>query len=152
MKTSEFALYGYQIDNSMNRLTGAAIGSLFIAIPCALSLSPLFLLLLFIPLGIFIYFKRSGCSKPLLIASRYLILGDLIIYYRNVSGVTLDKKQQTLTLNATRGKSITIAADKFPTNARKLDKIRHNKTAKFEKVSAKIIAMLKANAPDVVIS
>ena len=51
-----------------------------------------------------------------------------------------------------RGKSLVIAADKFPTNARKDFMIKANKTAKFDKVTEKIIARLRAASPDIVIT
>jgi hypothetical protein len=153
MENREFASYGYQADNTMNKLIGAAIVSVFIAIACTgIFRSPWFLVLLLIPVGIFVYIKRSGISKPLLIAGRYLILGDRIVYYRNVSQVRLDKQKQTLTINSDRGRNLVISADKFPTNARKPDKIRINRTAKFDKVSERIIARLQAASPDIVIS
>lgn len=151
MENREFATYGYQVDGSMTTLTGVAIGSIFLAIPAGI-FSPWFFLLLFVPVGIFVYVKRSGCNKPLMIASRYLILGDRILYYRNVSRASLDKVKQTLTISYDRGKNLIIAADKFPTNARKPDKIRINRTAKFEKVSERIIARLRSVSPETPIS
>jgi hypothetical protein len=152
MEPREFAVYGYLVDNTMNKLVGVAIGSIFLAIPCAAGISGWFLLLLLVPVGVGIYIKYSGCDKPLVIASRYLILGDRIIYYRNVARASLDKSAQTLTITPERGGALVITAEKFPTNARKPDKIRINKTAKFEKVADKIIARLRESSPDVVIS
>jgi hypothetical protein len=152
MADMEFATYGYQVDNTMNKLVGAAIGAVFLAMPLAASLSVWFLLLLLIPVGVFVYVKRSGCNKPLLIASRYLILDDRIVYYQNVSHAHLNKEKQTLTIYSDRGKNLVIAADKFPTNARKPDKIRINKSAKFEKISERIITKLQSVSPDIVIS
>lgn len=152
MEQKEFATYGYQIDNSMNKLAGAAIVSVFIAIACSAALSPWFLLLLLLPAGIGVYVKRSGISKPLLIASRYLILGNRIVYYRTISHATLDKAKQTLTMVTGRGRTMVISADKFPTNARKPDKIRINRAAKFDKVTGRIIARLRDSSPDIVIN
>jgi hypothetical protein len=151
MEPREFAIYGYQLDNRMNKLVGVAIGAVFVAIPCA-AYSRWFLLLLLVPVGVFVYIKRSGIARPLLIASRYVILGDRIIYYRNVTRACLDKEKQTLTINPARGAELVISAEKFPTNARKPDKIRINKTAKFEKVADKIIARLRETSPEIVIS
>lgn len=148
MDTREVAMYGYQLDNTMNKLVGASVAAVFLAIGCAVSLSPWFLLFLLIPVAVIIYVKRSGCNKPLLIASRYLILGDRIVYYRTVSSAIMDTGMQTLTLGMARGKSVIIAAERFPTNARKPDKIKNNKTAKFRKVADKIINRLHALSPD----
>jgi len=151
-ESREFAAYGYQTGTTMNILVGVAIGSVFVTIPCAAGLSPWFLLLLLVPVAIFIHIKRSGCDKPLMIASRYLILGDRIMYFGSVASARLDKEKQTLTLTARRGAPLVIAADKFPTNARKADKIRVNKGAKFDKVTDRIITRLRAAAPDVEIT
>lgn len=152
-ESREFAAYGYQLDNTLNTLGCAVILAVFSAIGCtAFFRSPWFLLLLLVPLGIVVYIKRSGCSKPLLIASRYLILGDRILYFGSVSSARLDKEKQTLTLTARRGAPLVIAADKFPTNARKADKIRVNKGAKFDKVTERIITRLRVAAPDAEIS
>lgn len=152
MENREFASYGYQVDSSMNTLTCIAVVCTFVAIPCTAIFSPWFLLLLSVPVGIFVYVRRSGCNKPLLIGGRYLIVGDRIVYYQNVSRARLDKEKQTLTISADRNRNIVIAAEKFPTNARKPDKIRINKTAKFEKVTERIIARLRTASPDTVIS
>lgn len=152
MEAREAAVYGYQLDNTMNKLIGASIAAVFLGIGCAVSLSPWFFLFLLIPVGIIVYVKRSGCNKPLLIASRYLILGERIIYYRTVSSAILDTGRQTLTLSMPRGNSVIIAADRFPTNARKPDKIKNNKSAKFKKVADKIISRLQALSSDCVFS
>ena len=42
-----------------------------------------------------------------------------------------------------------LERDKFPTGARKADKIKKNKAAKFDKVSSKIIEKVKKAAPRV---
>lgn len=152
MESREFALYSYQLDSTMNSLVGSAIVALFLAIGGAAALTPWSLLLLLIPVAVFVYVKRSGCSKPLLIASRYLILGERIIYFRNVSRAVLDNDKQTLTLSSNTGKSVIIAAEKFPTNARKPDKIRINKGDKFRKVSDKIMARVRALSPQCIMS
>jgi hypothetical protein len=152
MENREFATYGYETGKTMNNLVVTAVVSVFVAIGCSAALSPWFMLLLLVPVGIFVYVRRSGISKPLLIASRYLILGERIIYYQNVTQARLDKTKQTLTINSGKGGNLVITADKFPTNARKPDKIRINKTAKFEKVTSRIIESLKAASPDIVIS
>lgn len=152
MEKRESAVYGYQIDNRMNNYIGVSMISVIASFICAPMISVWFLLLLLVPVVVFVYVKRSGCNKPLLIAGRYLILGERIIYYRAVTGVALDKKHQILTLFADKGKSVVIAADKFPTSARKDFKIKANRTAKFNKVSEKIISRLRAYSPDIVIS
>jgi len=153
MDNRPLASYGYQLDNTLNKLGCAVVLTVFSAIGCtAFFHSPWFLLLLLVPVGILVYIKRSGCSKPLLITSRYLILGDRIMYFGNVTRASLDKEKQTLTISTDKGRSLTITADKFPTNARKPDKIRLNRSAKFDKVSGRIMARLRAVSPDLDLS
>ena len=152
MDNKAVASYGYLLGNTLNKLIASAIVSVFVALACSAALSPWFLLLLLTPVGIFVYIKRSGCSKPLLITSRYLILGDRIMYFGTVTRASLDKEKQTLTIIADKGRSLTIAADKFPTNARKPDKIRINRSAKFDKVSERIMARLRVVSPDLDLS
>lgn len=152
MENREFASYGYQVDGRMNMLITIAVLSAFIAIPCTGIFTPWFLLLLLIPVAVFVYVKRTGCNKPLMIGSRYLIVGDRILYYQNVTQARLDGDKQTLTISSDRCKNLVIAAEKFPTNARKTDKIKINKTAKFEKVTGRILDRMRVAAPDVLVS
>ena len=52
----------------------------------------------------------------------------------------------SLHVQSANGQSFVLERDKFPTGARKADKIAKNKAAKFEKVSNKIIEKVrKAN-------
>jgi hypothetical protein len=152
MENREFAAYGYQVDGSLGKLTGIAVGTAFMSWPLSGIFSAWCLLLLVVPLCIFIYVKRSGCNKPLLIGSRYLIVGDRIVYYQNITQARLDEEKQTLTISSDRCKNLIIAADKFPTNARKTDKIKANKTAKFEKVTGRILDRLRVAAPEILVS
>jgi hypothetical protein len=152
VETREYAVYGYMLDNRVSNLTLIAVLCFFSAIGCTAAISLWCLILLLVPVGIAIYIKKSGYSKPLLIGSRYLILGDRIIYYRNVSRAFIDKDAQTLTVVCERGQPLVISAEKFPTNARKPDKIRINRTAKFEKVAGRIIDRLKEAAPDAIVT
>ncbi len=147
----EFASYGYQVDSSLGKLTAIAVGTAFVSLPLSGIFTEWFLLLLLIPAGIFIYIKRTGISKPLLIGSRYLIVGDRIVYYQNVTQARLDEEKQTLTISTDRSKNLVIAAEKFPTNARKTYKIKANKTAKFEKVTGRILDRLRVAAPEILV-
>ena len=45
------------------------------------------------------------------------------------------------------GPVLRLERDKFPTNARKPDKITRNKATKFEKVSARIVEHVRKAAP-----
>jgi hypothetical protein len=70
---------------------------------------------------------------------RYLLCGQTIVYYANVKRLTLSRGTGTLRVQSNNGQSFVLERDKFPTNARKADKIQKNKAAKFDKVADKII-------------
>ena len=53
----------------------------------------------------------------------------------------------TLELFGADGQVLRLERDKFPTNARKADKITKNKATKFEKVSSRIIERVLHAAP-----
>ena len=83
---------------------------------------------------------RLSAARYLQIGPRYLLCGDTILYYGNVQRMVLAKAEGRLTLyGAGKGKPLVIERSKFPTNARKPDKIAKNKDTKFEKVSARIV-------------
>ncbi|HIJ80899.1 MAG TPA: hypothetical protein HPP76_04240 [Desulfuromonadales bacterium] len=151
MEIREFASYGYEADGTMKKLVLAAIISGLVTMVCVANISPWFLFGLLIPIGIVIQIKRGGYSKPLVIGSRYLILGERIVYYRTITQARLDKEKQTLTITPHHGQPFVIAAEKFPTGARKDFKIKANRTAKFDKVSGRILERLNEASPEIVI-
>lgn len=87
--------------------------------------------------------------KHLLVGSRYLICGEHIVYYGNVQRVTWAKTKDRLTLRLMNGTDFVLERDKFPTGARREPKITQNKTARFEKVSRKLMAHIQMARPDV---
>ena len=87
--------------------------------------------------------------RQLLLGPRYLLCGENIVYYANVKQLTLTTAQGELRLVSANGKSFVLERDKFPTSARKADKISRNKSEKFDKVSAKIIDKVRSAAVDV---
>ncbi|MGL4807748.1 MAG: hypothetical protein ACRC4O_03290 [Giesbergeria sp.] len=91
---------------------------------------------------------RLSAARYLQIGPRYLLCGDTILYYGNVQRMVLAKAEGRLTLyGAGKGKPLVIERSKFPTNARKPDKIAKNKDTKFEKVSARIVGHVLQAAP-----
>lgn len=104
-----------------------------------------------IGVGLFIgsliaFFARS---KKLILGPRYLLCGPDIVYYANVTKLILSEMNGTLNLQSASGKTFVLERDKFPTNARKSDKVKKNKAAKFAKVSGKIIEKVQKQAPAV---
>ena len=100
-------------------------------------------------LPVFAFLGRSG---TLALGPRYLVCGEDIVYYANVTQLTLSEAQGSLKLKTASGKSFSIERAKFPTNARKAHKIAANKAAKFNKVSARIIDKVRRAAPAVVVA
>lgn len=92
------------------------------------------------------FFARS---KKLVLGPRYLLCGHEIVYYANVTKLVLSEMNGTLRLQTASGKTFVLEREKFPTNARKPDKVKNNKAAKFAKVSAKIIEKVQKLAPAV---
>ena len=88
-----------------------------------------------------------GRPRTLALGSRYLVCGDDIVYYANVTQLTLSEVQGRMDLATAGGKVFSIERDKFPTSARKTAKVAANKAAKFSKVTAKIIDKVRRAAP-----
>lgn len=95
-----------------------------------------------------VVFFSSSDSKGLMIGPRYLICGASILYYRNLARIEL-QSTGTLDLLDQSGNQLRIEKAKFPTGARKTDKIERNTAAKFSKAAGKIIQKVAAIAPDV---
>lgn len=143
------AAFKYEINCSSNAgLMATLITGIIVAIIATANFGPWWLLVLVLPLGIVIHLIREGIQKNLVIAPRYLIVGETIIYFSTVSKALVDRQKQILTLISDKGKRVVIEAERFPTNARKDFKIKANKTAKFDKVVAKVLQRLQGVTPE----
>lgn len=85
-----------------------------------------------------------SAPRQLQLGPRYLLCGNTIIYYANVRKANLSNAQGKLRLVCANGKAFVLERDKFPTNARKADKISKNKAAKFQKVANKVIEKVRS--------
>lgn len=151
METKAPAAFKYKSDGSANTtLWLVLIGSLMVSFVVVANFGLWFAWGLLLPLGIVICLVREGMRKTLIIAPRYLIVGDGIIYYSTVAKAQLDRRKQVLTLISEKGRRLTVEAEKFPTNARKEAKIKANKTAKFDKACEKVLARLSGVTPDII--
>ncbi len=117
-------------------LAVAAVVALFIVLPLGLILAVVALILLFVR------------DKKLRLAPRYLLCGNTLIYYGNVTRLQLSSAAGTLLIETANGQRFMLDRDKFPTNARKAPKIAANKAAKFAKVSGKIVEKVRSAAPN----
>lgn len=94
----------------------------------------------------------ATAPKMLYIGPRYLICGDAIVYFNNVSAMARDESAGTLRLVSANERGFVLERDKFPTNARKEHKIAANKAGKFAKASAKLIDKVLKASPQVELS
>ncbi|MFO1264592.1 MAG: hypothetical protein U1E84_14840 [Rhodoferax sp.] len=140
MTPTEFAQFKYQH-------TDAAVRSVarlwFVGISLALGLILLSMRSVPLPLALFAMAVPAvawfSASRHLLLGPRYLLCGRTIVYYANVKRLTLSRATGTLRVQSNSGQDFVLERDKFPTGARKADKIKKNKAAKFDKVADKII-------------
>ena len=87
-------------------------------------------------------------KRQIRLGGRYAIVGNTIVYFRNVRKMEF-KAGHDLTLHWGKDRSLRIEQSRFPTGARKQEKIAKNKAAKFEKVAGKIIDRVLHASPTV---
>ena len=116
--------------------------SLLLAVLASILLFPFGFVALIVP--VLVYSTRP---RTLSIGPRYLICGNDIVYFANVTQMELVESSGHLRLQTASGKTLLIERERFPTNARKTNKIAANKAAKFNKVSAKIMEKVRRATP-----
>jgi hypothetical protein len=89
-----------------------------------------------------------GRDRVLTVGTRYLICGDEIVYFANVTQMTLNEPNGRLDLMLADNRRFVLEREKFPTGARKPSKIAANQAAKFNKVSARIIDRVRRARPE----
>lgn len=144
MDESRFSTWKYQYRGPGYRsrarkiLAGALLLGALLALrepPLAIFLFVAFLVVLLTP------------SRKILVGPRYLLCGSEIVYFANIDRVDRDEVDGTLRLGGSDSLSFVLERDKFPSNARKEDKIRRNRAAKFAKVADRIVAQVRAANP-----
>ena len=145
MDLPQLSVYKYQHTGRV-ALSGGRTMLFFVSLLLAVLVSILFFpfgaILLIAPLLVYVTRPRT-----LSIGSRYLICGNDIVYFANVTQMELVESTGRLTLQTASGKTLLIERERFPTNARKTNKIAVNKAAKFNKVSAKIMEKVRRATP-----
>lgn len=148
MTPTVFATFKYQ---HAHRPTLGVQRLWFIRISLALSLAFELLAVRYHSIGLVLALMALiawlSAPRTLQLGPRYLLCGQQIVYYRNVKSVTLSRAAGTLRILAHNGQTFVLERDKFPTNARKAEKIKVNKAAKFDKVAEKIIDKVHQTAP-----
>lgn len=97
----------------------------------------------------FIYTLIVLPKRNLYLAPRYLICGNTIFYYKDITKMTLNSNLGLLIIYSEGREIFRLEKDLFPTNARKTDKIINNKKNKFKKISEKIIGKITSVLPNV---
>lgn len=149
MTPTEFATFKYQHSDSVVRSKQRMLfagASLVVALLATVIVFPFGAVLLLVPL-----IAWFSAPRQLLVGPRYLLCGNAIVYFGNVKRMTLAPAQGKLRLECTTGKAFVLERDKFPTAARKSDKIAKNKAKKFDKVSGKIMDKVRAASSNVVL-
>ncbi len=146
MKPPKFAQFGYQ--------HGTKLAPFWLKLALALFLLCAPMMLYYwrafsapVIIGGVVFFAMIWPKERLCISPRYLVCGKTVLYFRNVQALEIHGSDGRLKLTALNGEQIVLERDKFPTNARKKDKIAANKQAKFSKVAKKILDKVKAHAP-----
>lgn len=141
MTPTDFSSFKYQHADPANvgpKRRLFVYASLALAAGASFLKFPLGALLFLVPL-----FAYLSVRRELLLGPRYLLCGITIVYYGNVKRLVLSPTQGTLRLQCANGQVFVLERDKFPTNARKAEKIANNKAAKFDKVCAKIVEKVR---------
>ena len=150
MTPTEFATFKYQHADRAE-LSAARRRVVFVSLALAALAS-----LLAFPFGalLFVVPVVAWLSAPrqLHLGPRYLLCGKSIVYYANVKKLTLSRAKGSMRLQSANGQVFLLERDKFPTGARKTDKIAKNKAAKFDKVSSKIVDKVRKASVDVEVS
>lgn len=148
MTPTEFAQFKYRHTDAVARTPARLV---VVGISLGLAIILLALREVPLPIALFAFLVPAvawwSAGRFLLLGPRYLLCGKAIIYYANVQRLTLARGSGTLRVQSKSGQTFTLEREKFPTNARKADKIQKNKTAKFNKVADKIIEKVRKTAP-----
>lgn len=153
MEIKEFAAWKYDTGSHIKGwFIAALILSAIISVVLGANISPFFFILLLIPVAIAIHLWRAEYEKTLMVTNRYIIIGENIVYFSNVSNARLNRQAETLEIISGKGKSMVVSSAKFPTNARKPDKIKLNRSNKFNKIADRIVARLKDKGVEVMVS
>ncbi|WP_034639628.1 hypothetical protein [Chitinilyticum aquatile] len=98
--------------------------------------------LLLVGIAIVVYARKR---HKILVSDRYLLAGDDLVYFANVSLVVCERRR--LLLTHLDGKVFVLEAERFTSNARKPDKIAWHQATKFARVSGRLLEHIRAAAP-----
>jgi hypothetical protein len=101
------------------------------------------------PLAFWLVLVLTAGQQRLYLGSRYLLCGARIVYFGTVRQIELDAAAGWMKLVRGDGQSFVLERERFPTGARKTDKIALNKAAKFDKAATRILARVLRVVPGV---
>ncbi len=147
MDMKRFSAFKYQhtgpAEVSLARLRATKVTAV-LALIAAIAFFPAGLGAFLVPLLVY-----YSAPKMLYLGPRYLICGEIIIYFGNVVQMELNDAGGTLKLVTGSKNTFVLDRDNFPTNARKTAKVAANKSAKFTKASSRLIDKILKASPDV---
>lgn len=147
MKKKGLIKYKYNASAKSSLIFGPISIILIIAVAALLIYLIHFLFIFVAIFSAIVLFNLAGLNKSIVLDSKFMIIGDRVIWYHNIEKVYLSKNRLTLKIIVKDSIDYTISYDKFPTAAHKPDKITKNKVNKFFKVSNKIIDKVKTIVP-----
>lgn len=136
LEQPKLASFKYKHESRIS-LSGKRKIAFLLSLLGALLISKLFFPFGLLALGVPAMVYLAG-QRTLVLGPRYLICGDQIIYYANVTELKLSEAEGTLSLQTGKAIPFVIERERFPTNARKAPKVAANKAAKFNKVVARV--------------
>lgn len=92
-----------------------------------------------------------AAPRQLLLGPRYLLCGNTIVYFGNVKRMTLSPAHGKLRLECTNGTAFVLERRRFPRGVRTLEQLTKPKATRFDQLSAKIIAKVRAASANVVL-
>jgi hypothetical protein len=147
MKKKGIVKYKYNASAKSSLILGPLSLILMVAVAALLIYWIHFLFIFVAIFSAIVLFNLAGLNKCIVLDSKFMIIGDRIIWYHNIEKVYLNKNGLTLKIIVNDSIDCTISYANFPTAAHKPDKITKNKVNKFFKVSNKIIEKVKTIVP-----
>ena len=149
-RQTRFSVYWYQHTDPVNRsrhrmvLVGASL-VLALAVMAVFSASAGAMLLAIPLLG------WVATPRKLLLGPRYLLCGQTIVYFGNVKRITLSPTHGKLRLECTNGSAFILERKRFPSPVRTIERFSRSRSTRFDRLSAKIIARVRAASTNAVL-
>lgn len=149
-QSTAFARFAYQHDDGVNHsqqriwcVCASLLGALAIM---ALSSAATGAVLMCIPLIAWLTTPRQ-----LLLGPRYLLCGNTIVYFGNVKRMTLLPAHGKLRLECANGAAFVLERHRFPSRLRMVEKLVKSRAARFDTLSTRIIAHVRAASANAVL-